>query len=74
MSTRPPSKRAHLQNSPFNRNTEPVVHPTFAVGDRVSHDRHGLGSVVKLDDDRVVVRFGDQHVSVARSSPKIHLL
>jgi hypothetical protein len=74
MPARPPHPRPHLRNSPFRRDPEPVSHPEFAAGDRISHDRHGLGSVVQITDDRMVVRFGDQLVSVLQSSPKVHLL
>jgi hypothetical protein len=30
----------------------------YACGDRVSHDVHGLGSVVAVDPHGVTVRFG----------------
>jgi len=74
MPARPSGHRPHLPNSPFRREAPRVSHPEFAAGDRVSHDRHGLGSVVRLAGDRVVVRFRDQLVSVARDSSKLHLL
>jgi hypothetical protein len=44
------------------------------VDDRVTHDRHGLGRVVRLDGDRVDVKFGSQTVSVARNSSRLHPL
>ena len=68
-----PAKRPHLPNSPF-RAPVPVQHHQFAVNDRVSHDRHGLGSVIRLEGDRVVVRFREQTVSVSKTSSKIHPL
>ena len=74
MPARPQNHRPHLPNSPFRREQPVTSHPEFAAGDRVSHDRHGLGSVVRLADDRMVVRFGQQLVSVSQSSPKVHLL
>jgi hypothetical protein len=73
MPPRHPAKRPHLPASPF-RAPEPVEHPQFAVNDRVSHDRHGLGSVIRIDGDRMHVRFRDQTVSVAMSSSKVHML
>ncbi|HEY3534686.1 MAG TPA: hypothetical protein VGK60_03900 [Pedococcus sp.] len=73
MATRPPARRPHLKNSPF-RAPEPVEQTNYSANDRVAHDRHGLGSVVRLDGDRVVVRFRDQMVSVPRSTTKMHLL
>ena len=44
------------------------------MDDRVTHDRHGLGSVVRITGDRIEVRFGENTVSVAMSSSKIHPL
>jgi hypothetical protein len=73
MPPRHPAKRPHLPSSPF-RAAEPIEPPQFAVDDRVSHDRHGLGCVIRLDGDRMHVRFRDQTVSVAMSSSKIHRL
>jgi ATP-dependent DNA helicase UvrD/PcrA len=34
--------------------------PTFAVGDRVNHQRYGVGRVTALDGGQVQVDFGDQ--------------
>ena len=73
MATHPPARRPHLQNSPF-RAPEPVEQQAYQPNDRVSHDRHGLGSVVRLDGDRVVVRFRDQTVSLRQSTTKMHVL
>lgn len=37
----------------------------FAVGDRVSHDRDGLGRVVSIEEGIAVhVRFGDREVRI----------
>ncbi len=44
------------------------------MDDRVTHDRHGLGRVVRLDGPRVDVRFGAQIVSVAVTSSRLQLL
>jgi hypothetical protein len=73
MRPRQPAKKPHLPNSPFRAAEAPVI-PDFAVNDRVTHDRHGLGSVVKVTGDRIHVRFGENTVSVAMSSSKIHPL
>ncbi|MBQ0985783.1 hypothetical protein KBZ10_14910 [Streptomyces sp. F63] len=50
--------RRHLPSSPFNT---PVVPPPeqFAVGNRVTHDEHGLGRVIGVEDETaVLVDFG----------------
>lgn len=73
MRPRQPAKKPHLPNSPFRAADVPEV-PEFAVDDRVTHDRHGLGSVVRVTGDRIHVRFGEHTVSVAMSSSKIHPL
>ena len=52
---REPTRR-HLANSPFRPAPTPVIE-TFAVGDRVSHLRHGLGVVVASTPDTVTLRF-----------------
>ncbi len=73
MSPRNDVPRARPKNSPFR--DQPQVAPTeYAVDDRVTHDRHGLGRVVRLDGDRVDVRFGRQTVSLSTSSPRLHPL
>ncbi|MFG2907007.1 hypothetical protein ACGF13_18320 [Kitasatospora sp. NPDC048286] len=60
--------RRPLPNSPFKAPPQaPRKH--FAVGDRVTHDRYGLGRVVGVEGDgdiAVLVDFGSQQ---ARISP-----
>lgn len=73
MRPRQPSSRPRPANSPFHAEKAPE-RPDFAVDDRVTHDRHGLGRIVRLDGDRVDVRFGSQTVSVAVTSPRLHPL
>lgn len=51
-----PDRRRHLANSPFRPAPTPEVEQ-FAVGDRVSHLRHGLGVVVATSPDSVTLRF-----------------
>jgi hypothetical protein len=68
-----PAKKPFLPNSPFLAPPAQVI-PDFAVADRVTHDRYGLGSVVRITGDRMEVRFGQGLVSVAMSSAKVHPL
>lgn len=52
--------RRHLPTSPFKA---PVALPVeqFALGDKVSHDRYGLGVVTGVKEDiAVIVDFGTQ--------------
>lgn len=52
--------RRHLPTSPFKAPAAVPVE-TFAVQDRVSHDKHGLGTVVGVEGDvAVLVDFGTQ--------------
>ncbi len=56
--TRSDGPRRPLPGSPFTRPTAPAPEQ-FAVGDRVTHDKHGLGRVVAVEDDvSVIVDFG----------------
>lgn len=62
-----PSQRRNLPGSPFNR-VEPVPEiEQFAVADRVTHDKYGLGRVIMADDATVIVDFGSERVRI--SSP-----
>ena len=72
---RPPTQtvRRRPASSPFRTETVPAP-PEYAVNDRVTHDRHGLGWVIRLDGPRVDVRFGAQIVSVAVTSPRLQRL
>jgi hypothetical protein len=67
----------HLATSPFNksRDAEAAKILPVAVGDRLSHDRHGLGRAVKLDGDHaVIVDFGGDLRRVALDSPRLERL
>lgn len=46
----------------------------FAVGDRVSHDQHGLGRVVAAYAGGVSVDFGDQTRQVRSPFPGMSTL
>lgn len=77
MSTPRTSRPSHLASSPFNksRDEQAAKHPPVAVGDRVSHDRWGLGRAVKADGPHaVIVDFGGQLRRVAFDSPRLERL
>jgi hypothetical protein len=62
--------RRHLANSPFQRDPLPEVE-TYAVGDRVSHVRHGLGVVIATTAHTVTVRFASANVRVESPYTKL---
>jgi hypothetical protein len=53
--TKPAAHRRHLPTSPFNVPPVNVPVKRFAVGDRVTHDRYGLGRVIGVEDDIAVL-------------------
>lgn len=74
MSTHRAAAPRRSPNSPFK--DRPVAEiETFEVDDRVSHDTHGLGSVVSLvNGNSVLVKFGEDKVLIATPYPKLHKL
>jgi hypothetical protein len=66
--------RRYLPSSPFKAPTpEPVEN--FAVDDRVTHDRYGLGTVVGVEDDvAVLVDFGPHRQRIVRPYAKLSKL
>jgi len=64
--------RRHLPTSPFN---VPVVAPPveqFAVADRVTHDRYGLGTVVSVEEGlAVLVDFGSRQERITAPYGKL---
>jgi len=59
------ASRRFLPGSPFN--VLPVDLPVeqFAIQDRVSHDKYGLGRVVLIEeDDAVIAVFGSHKVRI----------
>ncbi|MGN6634128.1 MAG: hypothetical protein ACTHJ6_01530 [Oryzihumus sp.] len=63
--------------SPFNLAREAAVRPVerFEVGERVTHDRHGLGRVTACDGEAAVyVDFGHGVRRVTLPTSKLHRL
>lgn len=61
------SRRAepkYSAGSPFRARPTPPIED-FAVEDRVTHDRWGLGRVVAHETTAVVVDFGSERVRIA---------
>jgi hypothetical protein len=71
MKPRSAPNRRFLPGSPFN-NLEPAQEiEGFAVQDRVTHDKYGLGRVVMADSETVTVDFGSSKVRI--NSPFLKL-
>ena len=49
--------RRHLPGSPFKAPAPVRPAETFAVHDQVTHDKYGLGVVLGVEDDAVLVDF-----------------
>ncbi|WP_350276384.1 hypothetical protein [Kribbella sp. HUAS MG21] len=67
--------RRHLSTSPFAaaQAADPVK--SFDVGERVSHDREGLGRVHSVASGAVIVDFGSgRMVRVVAPFAKLHTL
>lgn len=74
MDTHRGTTRRHLANSPFK---PPPQEPLkeFAAGDRVSHDREGVGRVTKIEDSGdALVDFGTARLRIPPPYTKLHLL
>ena len=73
MTTSPRPKRRHLASSPFQPEPELIVE-RYDSGDIVSHDVHGLGSVVAADAHGVTVNFGTRTLRVPSPFAKMERL
>jgi hypothetical protein len=72
MKPRSAASRRHLSSSPFNVHSAAPPVETFAVGDRVTHDKHGLGRVTDVQGEAaVVVQFGSEQVRVTAPFSKL---
>jgi len=70
MKPRSAASRRHLASSPFQAEPEQVIED-FALDDRVSHDKYGLGRVVGVEDAAVTVDFGSQTVRIVSPFAKM---
>ncbi len=60
--------RRHLPTSPFKARAEAPL-KRFAVGDRVTHDRYGLGQAIAVEGDSdiaVLVDFGSRQERITQ--------
>ncbi|MFB4268835.1 hypothetical protein [Nonomuraea sp. GTA35] len=68
-----PAARRRPPGSPFNTpEIPPAPIEQFAAGDRVSHDKYGLGRVLAVDqDDAVLIDFGAATYRIASPYAKL---
>ena len=64
--------RRYLPTSPFKAPPDPPPAEQFAVQDQVTHDTHGLGRVISIEDDTaLVIDFGTQKVRIKTPCAKL---
>ena len=66
-----PATRRYLPGSPFDVAAAAGPAETFAVQDQVTHDRYGLGVMLGVAGDAVLVDFGPQQRRIALSGAKL---
>ncbi|MER5731875.1 hypothetical protein OHS33_32915 [Streptomyces sp. NBC_00536] len=72
--TKSAGTRRHLPASPFKAATAPPLR-VFVVGDRVTHDQHGLGRVIAIEDGiAVLVDFGSSRMRILSPYTKMTTL
>jgi hypothetical protein len=76
MSSRSKPAPRRLATSPFNAARDAVAPvQAIAVGDRVTHEVHGMGRAIALEGDRsVIVDFRGDVRRVALDSSRLELL
>ena len=61
-----------LPTSPFKPPPSPPPAEQFAPQDQVTHDKYGLGRVVKVEDETaMIVDFGSQQVRITTPCAKL---
>ncbi|WP_018657130.1 hypothetical protein [Actinomadura flavalba] len=75
MKARRSTPKRHLPTSPFSPPAEPPPLETFVEGDRVSHDKYGLGQVIAVGPTgELVVDFGEQKARIGPPFSKLEKL
>jgi hypothetical protein len=69
--TKQAAARRHLPSSPFKPRATPPP-KQFAIGDRVTHDEHGLGRVIGIEEEiAVLVDFGSHQARLTSPYSKL---
>jgi hypothetical protein len=64
--------RRFLPTSPFQAPPDPPPAEQFAVQDQVTHDKHGLGRVISIENDTaLIIDFGTQKVRIITPCAKL---
>ncbi|MGH3193809.1 MAG: hypothetical protein ACRDPY_37750 [Streptosporangiaceae bacterium] len=67
--------RRYLPTSPFNAPPPAPPAEQFALQDRVTHDKYGLGRVIGVEDDiAVVIDFGSRKERIVLPCAKLSRL
>jgi hypothetical protein len=75
MSPYPAGPRRHLATSPFKPPDPEPAAETFDVGDKVTHDRYGLGTVTGVEEGTaLVIDFGSHVQRILTPSAKLSKL
>ncbi|MCA2228104.1 hypothetical protein AB0L53_51025 [Nonomuraea sp. NPDC052129] len=70
---KPPSAatRRHLPTSPFKPPPPAPPVEQFSMHDQVSHDRYGLGRVIGVEDEAVLIDFGSRQERITTPYAKL---
>ena len=72
MKPAPAATRRFLPTSPFKPPPPAPPPEQFAVQAQVTHDKHGLGRVVRVEDDTsLVIDFGTHQVRITTPCAKL---
>ena len=72
MKATPAATRRFLPTSPFKPPPPAPPAEQFAVQDQVTHDKYGLGRVMSIEDDTIlVIDFGTQKLRIATPCAKL---
>lgn len=64
--------RPFLPTSPFGVRAPTPPAEQFAVQDQVTHDKYGLGRVISVEDDTIlIIDFGSRRVQITTPCAKL---